>query len=64
MSKRIFEEGDRVRLRAVPEENLPAELATVLGRAPNGTYTVEVDEALGPDDDRLRDVPEDQVEEL
>lgn len=58
--------GDRVVLAANEDESWEREHATVLDVQPNGTITVEVDkdERDGPQDDGLREITVDQIEDV
>ena len=62
----MFEPGDRIRLRADEDEGWEAEEGTVMGMSGDTTWIVLVDPEYltGPEDDGLREVTDDQMEEL
>ena len=61
---RIYKQGDRVRL--LPFEEEPEQIATVLGPPENGMYIVRLDKEYLADslDDGLRELDAEQMEPL
>lgn len=61
-----FKENDRVKLKAMPENGVGEELATVIAYEGDNVYFVEIDEEYAHDkyDDCYREVTVDQIEAL
>jgi hypothetical protein len=64
-----FKKGDRVLLHSEPNDFPPGqcpedENATVIDHEGDGMYMVEVDEKVDPFDDKLREISEEQMQEL
>jgi len=69
LSKKVFKDGERVRLPADKKEGLAEEYGTVLGGEQEnykGMYTVSLDKKYshGPDDDLIREVNINEMEKI
>lgn len=58
----MYKVGQRVKLPAIPSQDIPDEFGTIIEvQENNGCIVVEVDDAYSLCDDRLREVPMDNT---